>query len=377
MKIGIITFHFASNQGAALQCYALQTYLQAMGHEAEVINYRPPYHVVRYSAWKNPFLVARGNWRKNQNAALGKRSYIAARGFSRGVVASLKQTDKERYEIFRSFTSEFLHQTKEYKSLTQLQSDPPQMDVYVSGSDQLWNTDFLDYRFDGAYFLDFGSSEVKRITYAVSPKEHYSAEELFELKKLIKGLDAVCIREHNEDLASILEDDLTVAVDPTLLLDADAYAAIERKRLCKEPYLFVYGLENSQQLDSAVKTISAARNLKVINGTPHRTRLSVECEKVHQYGPREFLSYIRHADFVVTNSFHGTAFSVIYQRPFVVLTHSTRGKRMVELLGNLGISERIWRNGDCPWQNEIPYHAVQEQIAGLRTIAKHYFEDNL
>ena len=377
MKIGIITFHFASNQGAALQCYALQTYLERRGHEAFVIDYRPAYHTAKYAAVKNPFVIGRTNWRKNAKKPFGKRLVSFFRGAARAVVASAKKTDKRRAELFSDFAKQYLHLSGKYTSLSALQKNPPQADAYVSGSDQLWNPDFLDNRFDAAYFLCFGDKDVKKLTYAVSLKEHYTDAEKEELKKLSADIDGLCIREENEDFERTVNRAVSVCIDPTLLVDAAAFAPAEEKRLVPEPYLFVYGLENSEALDEAVKTIATELKLKVINGTPHRTRLTMPCTKTFNYGPRQFLSYVKHADYVVTNSFHGTAFSVIYKRRFSVIAHTTRGKRMTELLTKLGLRDRIYGGAPDAWKQEIDYDAAYEKLSRLRKVTDTYFENNL
>ena len=192
MKIGIVTFHFASNYGAVLQCYALQEYLTRRGHNVEVINYRPSYHMVRYAGWKNPFLVARENWKRNKNERKIKRIYIYIRGFVRGIILSLKQTDGVKYRLFYDFTKKYLNQTQTYRTVKQLRRNPPEDEVYVVGSDQLWNPDFTDFRFDKAYFLDFGAPTTKRLSYAVSMKEEYTAEEMAQILFLYK--------KHNKNL---------------------------------------------------------------------------------------------------------------------------------------------------------------------------------
>lgn len=376
-KAGIITFHFAHNQGAVLQCYALQTYLSKLGHAVSVINYRPPYHTVKYSAWKNPFLVARSNWKRNSKKRLDKRLIMAARGFARGIIANIKRTDSLADQKFNAFIEKYLTQTKLYTSLEELKLDPPKMDAYISGSDQLWNPELLDYCFDPAYFMDFGFENTKRITYAVSLKEHYCESEKNQLKKLCSKIDGLCIREGNEDLVQTLGGDVKVCIDPTLLLDKQDYEPLESEKKVNEPYVFVYGFETTDQINEAVKTIADKLNLKVINGSPKRIKLSGDCRKIYNYSPDEFLSYINHADYVVTNSFHGTAFSIIYKKKFVVVPHTSRGRRMTELLAKLGIANRIWRDASCPWESDIDYRALSEKLEMLRDNSKTYLEQNL
>jgi len=374
MKVGIITFHFAGNQGAALQCYALQTYLEKRGHAVQVINYCPPYHANKYAAKKNPFLSARTVWRKNSSRNLLRRAAASAKGFASGVRHTLRGTDKVRFQRFAEFTGKHLHQTDIYRSVAQLRKNPPDADVYISGSDQLWNPELTDCRFEEAYFLRFGPGQTKRLTYAISLKEHYSDAEKRKLERLCSDLDGICIRETNADLASCVQQDIAVCVDPTLLLDAADYAQAESQLQVTEPYLFVYGFETNDTINAAVSKIAAEKGLKVINGAPNRIRLHCPCEKVYDFGPGEFLAYIKNAAYVVTSSFHGTAFSLIYEKQFSVIAHSTRGKRMTELLQKLDLLDRIWHEDAGSWQDEIDYSCVRQQLHQLRSTTHQYFE---
>lgn len=377
MKIGIITFHFVSNYGAVLQCYALQEYLKGHGYNVEVINYRPSYHTVRYSGYKNPFLVARENWIRNKDAKIIRRIYIYARGFIRGFLLSVKQTDRIKYNLFNEFINKYLQQTRIYRSLRALKNDPPKDEIYIAGSDQLWNPDFTDFGFDRAYFLDFGPPTTKRLSYAVSLKENYTEKEMEQLLFLTEKLNAISIRERNNTFENNSEQTISICIDPTLLLNEEDYSQLEKSRLISEPYVFVYGLQDSKDLNCATEIISKSKKLKIINGTPHRTKIPSKCECVYNYGPEEFLAYIKYADFVITNSFHGTAFSIIYKRQFIVIPHTHRGKRMKELLGKLNLSRRIWDEEEGKWDENIDYRAVFDELEKLRVSAKEYFENNL
>lgn len=377
MKAGIITFHFAHNQGAVLQCCALKTYLEKLGHDACVIDYRPSYHAVKYAAVKNPFVTAHNSWKKNFRKPLVKRVVAAAKGFARGTVDTIKGKDAAMEAKFAAFTDKNLNQTRRYSSLAALKKNPPQLDAYISGSDQLWNPELLDQSLDAAYFLDFGGDNVKKITYAISPKESYSEKEKAQIKELCASLDAVCIREENPCIAEVLDEPYTVCIDPTLLLNEEDYTPLESERLEKEPYIFVYGFETSDAINDAVRIISEELGAKVINGSPERIKLTTDCKRVRNFSPDEFLSYIKHAEFVVTSSFHGTAFSLIYKKQFAVVPHTTRGKRMTELLGKLGLESRLWLENGCDWQSKIDYTLPYENLQKLRDKAKGYLENNL
>ena len=117
MKVGIITFHFTTNQGATLQCYALKTWLEIHGHEVQVINYRPAYHTIRYTPYKNPFYIMKITWKKYRYLSLIKRLYATVIRFISAIKGNIKHSEKEKYNIFSSFLTDNLKETKKYPSL--------------------------------------------------------------------------------------------------------------------------------------------------------------------------------------------------------------------------------------------------------------------
>ena len=375
MKIGIITFHFAHNQGAVLQCYALQKFLKKLGHDAEVIDYCPSYHTNRYSSKRNPFIMASDTLKKNENLKIQKRLYKAARSFAKGIYISVTGVYKLREKKFGDFAKRNFNLSRKYKTLKELQKNPPECDVYISGSDQLWNPELVNNGFDGAYFLDFGADDVKRITYAVSLKEHYTLEEKDEIQMYCKNIDVISSREKSETLDDLLGENYTVCIDPTLLLEKEDFADAENEIEEKEPYIFVYGFETTSNIVEAVNVISKETGFRVVNGSPDRIKL-VNVTNLCNYGPGEFLSYMKNADFVITNSFHGTAFSLIYNKKFVTVAHTTRGRRMTELLAKVGLSDRIWADC-CDWKKEIDYMAAEQKIKELKNYAAEYLAKSL
>jgi len=376
MKIGIITFHFAHNQGAVLQCYALQNALNKMGYDAGVIDYCPSYHTIRYSAKRNPFVMAYYSFKKQKNKGCIIRFYQTARAFAKGVYLTAMQTYKLREKNFSNFINKNLNLSDSYKTIKSLRKNPPKYDAYISGSDQLWNPDLVDGTFDPAYFLDFGESDVKKITYAVSLKENYTEKEKQKMQQFCKAIDAISAREKNNTLDEVLNGEYTVCIDPTLLLSMEDYADIISEKAEDKPYVFVYGFESTDNMINAVKSISNELGIRVVNGSPERVKLS-NAENLYDYGPDEFLSYIKNAQFVVTNSFHGTAFSIIYNKQFVTVAHTTRGRRMVDLLEKLGLSDRLWQNSKCNWKCEINYSDVNEKRAVLKEQSLNYLRKNL
>ena len=371
MKVGIITFHFVPNQGAVLQCLATQKFLESRGHEAWVINYCPFYHTVRYRDPKNPFVYTRWYFRKYSTKKPLRRIALTLRSFVRCIYYNLHHADAEVEKVFKAFTDANLKLTEEYKTLKKLQKDAPDLDAYVTGSDQLWNPELLDQELDPAYFLAFGGN-IPKVAYAVSLGKNLDKKSLRDLGELSKNLTAVSLREYNSEAVESIKEDVHICLDPTLLLDAEAYAPYESSEKESEPYIFVYGFEDTPELQDALAAVRKNLNCKVINGSPHRIRLDKTVESIRVYGPDRFLTFVKDAECVVTNSFHGTAFSVIYKKRFVTVPHSTRGQRMTELLEKINLNQCLWGHSMFDFEQEINWCEVANKVQDLRESSVNY-----
>lgn len=366
MKVGILTFHFVSNAGGVLQCFATQTYLKQRGHNVKVIDYRPTYHTVRYASVKNPFGYACWYWKRFRNRKTLKRILLTGKKFVTCIESNIKQSDKSIDALYDKFIHSHLVLTPKYTSYKTLKANPPLADAYVTGSDQLWNPDLLDADFDPAYFLKFGATGIPKISYAVSTGKELNDSEIAKFGKLADELTAVSVREYNAKVVDALGRDVHICIDPTLLLDSEDYSSVESDIIETEPYIFVYGFENAPGLHDALQLAIDKYNCKVINGCPHRIKLDDSVQKLRDYGPDRFLTLIKNAQCVVTNSFHGTAFSVIYHRDFISVTHSTRGGRMTSLLYHLGLTSRLWGSVDFDFSGIPDFEMVEERRSVLR-----------
>lgn len=353
MKIGIITFHFPYNCGAVLQCLALQTVLKKSGHDACVINYRPAYHQNRYVPLINPFIIAFNRFEDVD----GKRSFLrrlasAVKGFLI-TIKGWKNYPKRKiqHEKFQAFEKKVLHLTPVYRTEKQLQKKVINCGLYISGSDQLWNAHITNKKFDPAYFLRFGPKEAGRITYAVGANfsEHPAPFEV--LPELLNGLNAVALRELKclDDIKKCAPNmPIYHTIDPTLLLQAKVYDDfICERTLETEQFIFTYTMpdESIHKVYNAAKLLSEKLGMKVIdaNGNPSKLNATIKDHRI--CGPDEFLWYMKHAAYVITNSFHGTAFSVIMEKDFVVIPHSKTGNRVTELLQQLDLGDRCVASG--------------------------------
>lgn len=309
MKIGIITFHWATNYGAILQAYALQTYLENMGHEVWIINYKPKHYELTYrKIFSNPYLLY-------------------------DLKCSLQQKRKEK--ILEKFRKEKLNLTARYYSTEELQDNPPKFDIYISGSDQILNPAFTlngDNKPSSAYYLNFGNDKIKRYGYAVSfgcVEYPLNAKEIAE--PLLQKFDFITVRENSglNILRTMNYFKIDVAPDPTLLLDSIEYnKLIDYDHNQNTTYNYVYILRNFAFKNELKKYI---KNIKYADS--------------NEFSISQWLLNIKNAEFVVTNSYHGVIFCIHFQVPFVVTLETKENigmnDRFYTLLEKLGLLDRI------------------------------------
>lgn len=382
MKIAVITFHFPNNVGALLQCMALQIKLNKMGHESSVIDYRPQYLVDMYKPLRNPFLAAykhvknynRGSW------LLGIYKFI------RHIVSvSLSNLDYKNTRLRTKNTNEFLKKniclTDRYSNIEELCAKPPSADIYVCGSDQIWNSDITNGNIDRAYYLFFGEKHIKRIAYGVSAdiKEWQFSEVL----QLLDRFDSISVREYEtkEQLKKSGEIDSNVVPDPTLLLTREDYKVYEAN-IDETGYILFYGLKTKDK-KLLLKALNEATNklgLNVIDISPCEWKINAY-KRVPVLGPSDFLGYISKASYIVTNSFHGTMFSLIYHKKFWGVLPSLKGSRISGLLHEIELEDRLISSDrlskNVEWKQEIDYSIVEIKLEELRKKGDVFLEENL
>ena len=218
-----------------------------------------------------------------------------------------------------------------------------QLNVVIAGSDQIWNP-FLTNGIDNIYTLqDSRFSKIKKIGYAISGEPScISKEEAKVLGKNIETFDFMSVRE--ESLRQLFKQycvkDIKLCVDPTLLLNKNIWADFASKRLIKEKYVFVYQVVHSDTAMILAKNKAKELNAKLLF---LNTKFSIRWKEKNisnSIGPREFVSLIKYADYIVTTSFHGTALSIMLQKQFVVVG-TGKTDRQKNLLSILSLSNRM------------------------------------
>ncbi|MCR5455382.1 MAG: polysaccharide pyruvyl transferase family protein [Bacteroidales bacterium] len=312
MKIGILTFWWTDdNYGQILQCYALQKFLQNMGHDAFLIQYHQKDGILESSL------------RKHINRSLNptKTSYSDIHQN----IATAKQASPDR--LFESFRQKYIaHTDVYYTSIHQLRANPPEADIYIVGSDQVWNLwnvpITLCRDFVHIFFLDFGPETIKRMSYAASwGRSSITDEEQAEISPLLSKFDFISVRE---EIGIPLcqqcgRHDAQLVCDPALLLQAKYYRILYNDNPIRKPddrFLLLYMLNTECEIDiNNVYQFAAERGLQVVYITSNSRRDHLD--KFYATIP-EWLYLIDNAQYVVTNSYHGAIFAIIFHKQFAV-----------------------------------------------------------
>ena len=349
----IATFHCVPNYGAVLQTYGLQEYLKTIFKDVRVLDYRPDslLHEYRNISWYSLGSLALSLW---------------------SLIPFLKK--KKAFALFEKRLALSPIASGNADSFRNLKCD-----YFFVGSDQIWNPS-ITRGFDPVYF---GCCSMfcrpKIISYAASlGRNSFSSDECIKLKQLLDNVDCISVRE--KDAQSFLSLNLglksAVVADPTILAGTDVFMRLVNK-VQYEHYLFVYTLTNNPSTLKVAQQVAQEKGLQIIQVNGNRKPLrKPEHIIINDAGPVQFLSLLCHADFVVTDSFHGTVFSNLFHVPFITIPHKTRGGRMVTLLSELGLIDRL-SNNSAPIHKEIDWNAVENHIKRLRQESVEFINQSL
>lgn len=319
MKVGVIT-KIGKNYGAVLQAYALRCSLEQKGLDVSIINFMP-------KQTKRTFCVCRYKWGPKGTIANIK----ALRHYS-----SIKKSSK-KFDLFKNRNLNLLGK---YDNYHQLVVSPPDCNIYISGSDQVWNPTIS---FDPAYYLAFGDDKVKRASFAASIGVSKIPSNLSdEFKNRLSNFDVISVREETaKHTLSEFGIKAKTVLDPTLLLDSEQWNKVAINPPIKKPYILCYMVSTPKYAQQLVKHIRELTGLPVCNILTSSFSAPFGDYQIWDAGPEEFIGYFKSSEIVVTSSFHGTIFSIIYGKPFVSMLYTATGSRVRDLLSNIGLKERI------------------------------------
>ncbi|QHI70186.1 polysaccharide pyruvyl transferase family protein [Tichowtungia aerotolerans] len=339
-------------------------YLQNQGHEVEIIDYKPLYLSTRMELF-----AVTPKWRSRRLAV--RVAYLVAKFFVR-IWVNARSCKKE----FDDFKNTFMCVTRDrYRNNSELKKNPPPADVYVAGSDQIWNTNSENGR-DPAFYLDFAPPEIRRVSYAAS----FSVSEIMpEYKDFVRGmiqrLDSVSVRERRgvEILKSIGLSEGVHVLDPVFLLGRSFWDGFSGKKISGK-YILVYDFDGNDGLREFAKEQAKERGLKIYSVNNYK-RTSYADVDYYRAGPQEFLSLVKNAEVVVGNSFHALAFSLIFEKDFYVFCRSRHqvNSRMEDLLDLVGLSDRMICHAEqASSPSVIDYEVVGKVLAAHIEQSKRY-----
>ncbi len=325
MKVAVTTLHRVHNYGSVLQAYATQRIFEKLGHEAVIVDYVTAQRTKRVLYRQPPAGAGRG--------IKGKLLHGAK-------IVSLMLRDIS----FGRFRKKHLNLTKRYITAEDLQRDPPAADLYVTGSDQTWNSVYNE-GIDRGFFLDVVPEDCRRIAFVASfGMESLPPAEAEQTKRYLSRYSGLSVREDSAQriLSELGRPDSVQLIDPTLQIPKEEWMAMAARRLVQQPYLLLFLLYNEDENATGyARRIADAKGLKLVKLSWEIKRPGqVDVLKTHR-SPEDFLSLFRHAEFVVTNSFHGLAFSINLEKQFVVVPRREFNSRIESLLQLTGLKRRM------------------------------------
>lgn len=359
MKIGILTFHCADNYGAVLQTYGLQEYLKKIGHTVYVIDYRPDYLL-------RPYRIFNWEWISSLSVIRNLLLFLRA--------IFIVPTRLKRKKIFERFLRNHIDVCS--VDLANLNSS---FDAFFLGSDQIWNPQITS-GLDKIYFGQFPAARGKKlIAYAASAGScKYLLPYANVLQSLILNFHAISVRERSlaDYLQKITNNTIHVTIDPVLLAGRSIYSKLAHKKISRKPYLLSFQLVYNELQSLIAKEIAKEKGLNVIELS------SLESLKQRKLlvaeSPESFLSLFLEASYVVTSSFHGTVFAILFEKDFnTVSLDAMQSERMSDLLRSLNLYDRLVIDGNQPTTASIDFNVVNKRLDELRASSQMFIKEVL
>ncbi len=371
MRIGVTTWFRDMNYGTVLQALALQTYLKKIGHEPALINYLPTRNFPKDK--RRTFIQKVHN----------KLDFLCTNKY--------KKTHSDIFDKKRDCFFDTIDKRCDVTAPIQNEADfvkiSNSFDAFICGSDQIWNPNWLDKHF----FLDYvDGSKRKKISYAPSVGLGKLPEKSIETyTDLLKDFTAVSLREEDSvsQLSSALNKSVKNVCDPVFLLNKKEWLELSKnQRIIKEPYLFYYFLTYNPHHWYAVKKFAKKHNLKIV-GLPvvGRQFYVFNSNEYINTTPLDFINYINNAEYVFTDSFHATSFSILLETQFFVFeqfankSYLNTNSRVINILNKFGISNRLLKHNSTliPKMDTIDFLSAHQNAEGFISSSKEYLSNSL
>ena len=360
--VGILTTFRQPNWGSVLQAYALQQIIDSFGHKSYIIDYIYP----------NEYHFARGKKKIKQTFRnrLGK--------IKRSVLSKLSLRPHDMMHFLNKFIKYEMRVTKKFATHRALHNNPPKFDIYVSGSDQIWNPNTM--MGDMSYMFDF---VVDKPCFAYSSS--FSCSEIHEnmiddYRKNLSRFKFISVRENNGVgiIKKLLNKEVKVVLDPTLLISKETWLGFTKKAkigplppkyiLC---YMLAYTYNPNESMALLLEKIQNEYNMPVIflKSRPSSFKGNIfERSSFERNGIEEFLSLINKASIVISSSFHGVAFSLNFGKPLIALTAKNSDDRIYSLMNNVGLLNNLVYTDEVCETNLNPYYNVNKEQSVLQTL---------
>ena len=364
-KIGVITVHKNVNYGANLQAFASCKYLNNKGYECSVIDYTLPEH----EKGAHLFSWLKQSWDGEKNKSASRKIKLAA---ALAMSAPWKNKRLSSFAKFRKKNIKMTHLCQNMQDIENLN-----LDTVVCGSDQIWNPAVTE----GINPIFFGAiNGVKtKISYAASVgMDKFEQTDEEKVEKLVRELDHCSVREENtaQYIYCIAGKNIETVCDPVFLLDKSDYETLIGKRCIKKDYVLLYSVIHNDNMTAIAKEYADRHGLPLVEICTEKTK-GASHQQINTFGPDGFLNAFRYAKTVFTNSFHGTAFSLIFEKDFYIVDNKVRGSRITNLLTKVGLSERLISSPVEKDFDPINYEESQRLLDEYVSISKAFLDKAL
>ncbi len=361
MKIGTISYNIYcnfTNYGSALQTWALHQAIKKLGAYPVLVDYCPD--ILADKDPLNPF----GNmWDKDDE--------------SRKMVMLTMPAIRINYEKFDRFYHNRFDRTKKSYTSKNFDTVMQEVDSFVCGSDTIFCPD--EFGFDDGFYANYPCMRGNSVAYAPSFGDpHFSDEDYVKLNERLQNFKALGLRE--QMMVPYVSQHVSVPVkkviDPTLLLTPKDYDTIATEKLVGGSYLLLYARRYNPKMEAYAEKLARENDLHIVDISLRATNAERGHQMFYEAGVEEFLSLVKHAQYIVTNSFHGMIMSVQYKRPFVIFSREQCDTKITELLELFGLSDRMLINGNenC---KAVDYASVHERIEKARVQALDFLKMEL
>lgn len=361
MKIAVVTMHAARNYGAVLQTYALQNYIEKNKNNVEIIDYR--LHNQSFFGYLT-----------NVNKKFKRNMFLKCLYIGKTFIPKIRTTI-----LFQDFLKRKINLSDRVIFNSDGLINYPKADIYITGSDQVWNPR-ANNGFNQIYFLE--NAPGKKISYASSVGiDDLTSDEVQKLKVNLSTYDSISVREVSTiPILNKIGIDAKCVLDPTLLLTVDDWKNFCGEKYNCEPYVLVYFFGNSKSAMDVAKQIADSRGLRIV-------RIAVGFEKYNTddiverfITPEKFISLFLNSSYVITNSFHGTIFSINFKKQFLSYPTTEHNARFESVFNMFNLHDRNLRNinkENIINIQDIDYKIVSKELDVMRKVSYDYLQNNL